>query len=243
MVQKSSDRSTEAPERTAARLRIAEADNSTGSLVAHPSLDLISAGLIAQATCKEVVDPLSGALICAQTLLAQDGVGARGRNYVSAIIDAIERARAAVNNVTDMHAPDRVGHPRTVDLAELSGRCAQLVRAAAASRGAAIESRVGEETHPVHAAPGDAERALVHLLLAALSQASVGTVVAIEPVRSRGRVGLRVGQLDRQAKARAAESFDARMGLTIADHIAERNGGGVELRDTSVVLWLPKPPA
>ncbi len=202
---------------------------------------LASLGVSTAAFTDELRAPLMGAVMCAKALQQPDQTQDRVAEYAASLVAALERMQRTLDALEATCDCDRT-RPRALSARALAERCVRRTLAAASTTHAHLTLRLNARRAEIHADSADAERALFHVVAVSLERAAEGAEVVLE-TRTRGDfMGFFVRQLDLLRSPAQFTEMDERVPLATARHLAERNGGSLEVkahRVEGVVLWLP----
>ena len=230
-----------APELIAARVRLAETENSLFVLDR-----LAACGLLATGAAHEFKGILSGIFVSAQFGL-KGSSPARAREALRRVLEHARQAELAVHRQLDPIARYGREEPRTVDLARDLGGVFGLLRGTCSRRGVSLAVQI-DEGLVVQARPGELSQVLLNLVRNALESLESGTpagagrggVVPELTIRGRLCEGEALFEVSDNgpgvAAARVADLFELAvsgagstgLGLYLSRLLVERNGGTLE---------------
>jgi signal transduction histidine kinase len=216
---------------------------------------LSSIGLIAAGVAHEINNPLSGVMGCMKAL--RDGTvrETSREQYFETVTDGLNRIRQTVQSLLDYARP-RPPSPTTVDVAEVTGACVQLVEPVLQKKDVRVDCRVGAGQALARADRGQVVQAMVNVLLNAAHAVPDGGSIVVSAPAEDGRVGICVTDdgpgIPPEIVARVCDPFfttkpqgeGTGLGLSITLGIARANGGDVSVanekgRGAAVTIWLP----
>ncbi len=202
--------------------------------------ELASLALSTRALGEELRDPIAGALMCSRAMQQGTLSPERVAEYASSLERALLRMQEVVGRLADLRGPR--AQPRSISVRTLAEGCAARCLFATAHSHARLSLRLHARRAAVEAVPAEAERALSHLVALSLERAPKGGEILLE-THARGEfMTFTLRQADPLRTPAGFTSMDTRLCLGVADRLARRNGGRVEVkryRLEGLVLWLP----